>query len=90
MTSNAESGIGGGPKSAPYGITTFGNKLWYSESGVKPNTVVLFDPQAEKFQTWLIPSGGGVVRHMVAAPDGDLWLATSGVNGIAKVEVKSN
>ena len=57
---------------------------------MKPNTVVLFDPQAEKFQTWLIPSGGGVVRHMVAAPDGDLWLATSGVNGIAKVEVKSN
>ena len=46
------------------------------------------DPETEEFKTWPIPSGGGVVRHMVAAPDGNLWLATSGVNGIAKVEVR--
>jgi virginiamycin B lyase len=50
--------------------------------------VVRFDPATEKFQTWPIPSGGGVVRHMVAGPDGSLWLAGSEVDTIAKVEVK--
>ena len=65
-----------------------GNIIWYSESGVKPNTVVRFDPKTEKFQTWVIPSGGGVVRNMMATPQGNLWLACSGVNGIAFVEVK--
>jgi virginiamycin B lyase len=79
----------GGERSQPYGIATVGNIIWYSESGVKPNTVVRFDPKTEKFQTWVIPSGGGVVRNMMAAKDGNLWLATSGVNGIAKVEVQS-
>ena len=78
----------GGPKSQPYGIVAIGDILWYSESAVKPNTVVRFDPKAEKFQTWLIPSGGGVVRNVSATPEGNIWLACSGVNGIAVVEVK--
>jgi virginiamycin B lyase len=79
----------GGPKSKPYGITAVGDVLWYSESNTKPNTVVRFDPKTKKFQTWLIPSGGGVVRNMLHTPDGNLWLACSGVNGIAFVEVKN-
>ncbi len=70
-----------------YGITNVGNVIWYSESGVEPNTVVRFDPDTKEFGSWPIPSGGGVVRHMVADPDGNLWLAASSVNGIAKVEV---
>lgn len=77
----------GGPKSQPYGIAAIGKILWYSESGVEPNTVVRFDPAAEKFQTWVIPSGGGVVRNMMATKDGNLWLACSGVNGIAFVRI---
>jgi virginiamycin B lyase len=80
----------GGPRSQPYGITAVGAVIWYSESNTKPNTVVRFDPNTEKFQTWIIPSGGGVVRNMVPTPDGNLWLACSGVNGIAFVEVKKN
>lgn len=79
----------GGPRSRPYGITAVGDVIWYSESNTKPNTVVRFDPKTEKFQTWIIPSGGGVVRNMVPTPDGNLWLACSGVNGIAFVEVKN-
>jgi virginiamycin B lyase len=79
----------GGPRSRPYGITAVGDVIWYSESNTKPNTVVRFDPKTEKFQTWVIPSGGGVVRNMVPTPDGNLWLACSGVNGIAFVEVKN-
>ena len=36
------------------------------ESGVRPNTMVRFDPKTEKFQTFAIPSGGGVLRHFEA------------------------
>ena len=79
----------GGPRSKPYAITAVGAILWYSESNTKPNTLVRFDPKTEKFQTWAIPSGGGVVRNMVHTPEGNLWLACSGVNGIAYVEVKT-
>ncbi len=61
--------------------------MWYSESGVKPNTVVAFDPKTKTFQHWPIPSGGGVVRNMVATLDGQLYLACSGVNKVAIVQV---
>jgi virginiamycin B lyase len=76
----------GGAESEPYGIAiTNDGKVWYSESGVKPNTVVRFDPQSQTFSTKAIPSGGGVVRNMVATPDGQLYLACSGVNKVAVV-----
>lgn len=79
----------GGPKSKPYGITaTPDGIIWYSESGVTPNTVVRFDPRTESFSTWAIPSGGGVVRNMVATPEGNLYLACSGQNKLAIVLVK--
>ena len=39
--------------------------VWYSESAAKAETLVRFDPKTEKFQTWAIPSGGGVVRNMM-------------------------
>lgn len=77
----------GGAESAPYGIASVGGILWYSESGVRPNTLVRFDPAAEKFQTWAIPSGGGVIRNMMAAANGNLVLACSGVNKVGLVEV---
>ncbi len=78
----------GGPDSRPYGMTTTTDGvLWYSESGMKPNTVVRFDLKTGSMQSWPIPSGGGVVRHMVAAPDGTLWLACSGAGKIARVRV---
>jgi virginiamycin B lyase len=77
----------GGPNSRPYGITAVGDVIWYSESNTSPNTLVRFDTKTQKFQTWAIPSGGGVVRNMVHTPDGNLWLACSGVNKIAFVQV---
>jgi len=79
----------GGPDSKPYGIAVTPNgKVWYSESGVAPNTIVRFDPKTASFTTWPIPSGGGVVRHIVSTPRGDLYIACSGVNkvGIVKIE----
>jgi len=78
----------GGVNSGPYGIAVVKDVLWYSESGVSPNTLVRFDPKTEKFLTWEIPSGGGVVRNMMATPDGNLVLACSGVDRIALVELQ--
>ena len=79
----------GGASSHPYGIaSTRDGVVWYSESGVKPNTLVAFDPKTKSFQSWPIPSGGGVVRNMVATPDDKLYLACSGVNKVAIAEVK--
>jgi len=78
----------GGPQSQPYGIVGLKDVVWYSESGVSPNTLVRFDPKAEKFQTWTIPSGGGVVRNMMATRDGNLVMACSGRNRVALVEIK--
>jgi virginiamycin B lyase len=54
------------------------------------NVDVRFDPKSEKFQTWIIPSGGGVVRNMMRTPQGDLVLACSGVNRVAFVDVKGD
>ena len=78
----------GGPGSQPYGIAVINGKIWYSEAGVQPNTVVVFDPATEKFQTWPIPSGGGVVRNVSVTKDGNLAMALSGVNKIALVEIR--
>ncbi len=77
-----------GPQSRPYGITIVNGIVWYSESGVKPNTLVRFDPKNEKFQTWMIPAGGGVVRNMMHFADGKLVLTESGENVVGLVTVK--
>jgi virginiamycin B lyase len=79
----------GGPASTPYGIAiTPDGSVWYSESGVRPNTLVRFDPRSQAFAREKIPSGGGVVRNMVATPTGQLYLACSGVNKVAVVETR--
>lgn len=79
----------GGAESEPYGIAiTNDGEVWYSESGVTPNTLVRFDPKSESFSSKEIPSGGGVVRNMVATPDRHLYLACSGVNRVAVVATR--
>lgn len=73
----------------PYGIAIAPDGIvWYSESGPEPNTLVRFDPKTATFAEEKIPSGGGVVRNMVATPDGKLYLACSGVNKVAVVDIK--
>jgi virginiamycin B lyase len=54
---------------------------------MKPNTLVRFDPKSESFSTKQIPSGGGVVRNMFATPERRLYLAYSGVNKVAVVDL---
>jgi len=79
----------GGEKSRPYGIAAIGDVIWYTEAYSRPNILVRFDTKTEEFQSWIIPSGGGVVRNMMATPDGDLVLACSAVNRVAYVDVES-
>ncbi|HTJ26472.1 MAG TPA: cytochrome C [Candidatus Limnocylindria bacterium] len=78
----------GGPNARPYGITAARGAIWYSESGVRPNTLVRFDPKSARFQTWTIPSGGGVVRNMMPTREGNLVLACSGEDTIALVVIE--
>jgi virginiamycin B lyase len=77
-----------GPKSEPYGIVFTKGALWYNESGAKPNTIVRFDPQTEKFQSWAIPGGGDIVRNMDVTPDGNPVMAHSLANQVGLVEIK--
>lgn len=79
----------GGREAAPYGMAALRDgSIWYSESGVKPNTMVRFLPKTGKFATWPIPSGGGVVRHMVATPQGEIYIACSGVGKVGVVRME--
>jgi virginiamycin B lyase len=76
-----------GPRSQPYGITFLNGAIWYNESAVKPNTLVRFDPKTEKFQSWVIPAGGGVVRNMMTTRDGNIVIAESALNIVGLVTV---
>ena len=77
-----------GPKSAPYGISAINDVIWYSESETTPNTVVRFDPKTEKFQSWVIPGGGNIVRNTSVTPDGNFLLANSLVNTLTLVQIQ--
>ena len=77
----------GGPRSQPYGMAVINDVVWYNEAGTKPNTMVRFDPKTENFQTWVIPSGGNVVRNVSVTRDGNIAIACSGVNRIGLVKI---
>jgi len=76
-----------GAKSGPYGISVIKNMIWYSESETIPNTVVRFDPNTEKFQSWAIPGGGNIVRNTDVTKDGNFVLANSLTNQVTLVRV---
>ena len=67
----------GGPQSQPYGIAFAKGAVWYSESGVRPNTLVRFDPVSEKFETFPSDKRGASVRQMLGRP-GEAWGGESG------------
>lgn len=57
-----------GPTSLPYAMTRDDqDRLWFVETGPKPNQLVGFDPRSEQFfsTSAILPSGAGTVRHMV-------------------------
>jgi virginiamycin B lyase len=78
-----------GSQSQPYGIAFADGAVWYNESATEPNTIVRFDPVKTTFQSWIIPSGGGVVRNIDVTRDGNLALACTGVNRIGLMTIGS-
>jgi hypothetical protein len=45
-------------------------------------------PRRSAFQSWIIPSGGGVVHNMMPARDGGLLLTESGAGKVALVTIE--
>jgi virginiamycin B lyase len=81
-----------GPTSHPYGINVLDGIVWYNESGVRPDTLVRFDPAGETFQSFPLASGGvfaGIHRNGHVTRDGrSILLHQSATNRIIKVTPK--
>lgn len=77
-----------GPRSQPYALAVIEDKIWYNESGMRPDTLVRFDPETEAFQSWAIPSGVGIVRNMWVTKDNNLLIHQSSTNKIGLVTIK--
>jgi len=78
-----------GAASLPYALAADHlDRLWFVETGPRPNRLVGFDPKTEQFfGVTAIPSGGGSVRHMVFhQPTRSLWFGTD-VNTIGRAVV---
>jgi streptogramin lyase len=69
----------------PYAIEVIDDIIWYNESEQRPDALVRFDPKTEKFQSWAIPSGIGIIRHMRATPEGNLVIHQSSTNTVGLV-----
>ncbi|HEX6999316.1 MAG TPA: cytochrome C [Gammaproteobacteria bacterium] len=77
-----------GPASHPYAIEVVDDVIWYNESHQRPDALVRFDPNTEQFQSWAIPSGVGIIRHMRATPDGrGLVIHQSSTNTVGLVRI---
>ena len=76
-----------GPRSHPYAIAVIDDVVWYNESGQRPDALVRFDPDTEVFQSWAIPSGIGIIRHVWVTQDKDLLIHQSSSNRIGRVKV---
>lgn len=75
------------PPPGPYGIALgTDGRVWFHAAG--SNFMIAFDPLAAAFATVPIPTGGAIVRHMVAdLARGDLWLALSGTGRIGRIRL---
>lgn len=77
-----------GKDSHPYALVVINDVIWYNESGMRPDALVRFDPVAESFQSWEIPSGVGIVRRMWVTEDDNLLIHQSSSNRIGLVRIK--
>ncbi len=71
--------------------------LWHT--GMGSNTLGRLDPksgefrsypQTKRFDSWPVPSGGGVIRNMAATSWGDIYIACSGVDRVGIVRVSKD
>ena len=81
--------VPGGAEARPYGMAVDAeDRLYFVESGIRPNRFVGFDPATEEFFAMSeIDSGGGTVRHMYYhPPTGDIWFGTD-TNNVGRARV---
>ena len=76
-----------GPKSHPYSIAVIDDIVWYNESGQRPDALVRFDPETETFQSWAVPSGIGIIRHVWVTREKELLIHQSSSNRIGRVRI---
>lgn len=76
-----------GKRSHPYSMTVIDDIVWYNESGMRPDALVRFDPTIQKFQSWAMPSGVGIIRHTWKTRDGDLLIHQSSSNRVGRVRI---
>jgi virginiamycin B lyase len=77
-----------GPDSYPYALEVVNDVVWYNESGVRPDVLVRFDPATERFQSFPIPSGYGIIRNMWVTREGHLLIHQTSSNRIGLVRIK--
>ena len=77
-----------GPRSHPYSLAVINDKIWYNESGMRPDALVRFDPETESFQSWTIPSGVGIIRHVWVTRENELLIHQSSSNRVGLVTIK--
>ena len=77
-----------GPDSHPYALAVVDDVIWYNESGMRPDALVRFDPKTEQFQSWVIPSGLGIVRNMWVTRDGHLLIHQTSSNRVGLVTIQ--
>ena len=76
-----------GASSHPYAIAVIDDVVWYNESGMRPDALVRFDPATESFQSWAVPSGIGIVRHVWVTAEKNLLIHQSSSNRIGLVKI---
>ncbi|MDE2827168.1 MAG: cytochrome C [Bacteroidota bacterium] len=77
-----------GPSSHPYSLAVINDKIWYNESAMRPDALVRFDPETESFQSWAVPSGVGIIRHVWVTRENQLLIHQSSSNRIGLVTIK--
>ncbi len=74
-----------GPRANPYAVTVDGaGKVWVNEIGT--DTVALFDPVAEKFRVFALPSKNEGIRKMIVDAKGLLWYMGSHSGKLGVIE----
>jgi len=64
------------PRSNPYAVAVDGGgRVWVSE--FTANTVACFDPAAQRFAVWQVPTPGAGVRALAADRQGRVWFVGS-------------
>lgn len=78
-----------GSASRPYGMAVDAqDRIWFVETGVRPNRFVGFDSGTESFiSVTHVPSGAGTIRHMdYDQASGTIWFGTD-LNTIGSAQV---